>query len=150
MNTNKKVIPTKKDANSTILYQDHIIKVYKELNGEYSFDTGKYFTTDVTEAVAILMKSSNCDKSKIWNENFEVKHINPINTIYWLSGGDSFWKSPDLNISWNECFVDIVNKFQHRIYEASKRNKLSDIRKYFKKHLNLDTFYEYALSKGII
>lgn len=134
---------------SSVIYQEDSITVYKEFDGNY-FEIGEYFTHDVLEAVAILMRNPKWSKLKIWDYAFEIKNSNPINVIYWLSGGDTFWKNPELNKGWTEVLHDIMNKFENRVIEAGKNTKLTDIRKHFKNHLNLDSFYEFALSKEIL
>lgn len=149
MNTNKKSVEFKKFTTTTF-YKDDVITIFKGDDGYYCFEIGEYLTHDVLEAVAILMKNPKWSKLKIWDYKFESKSINPINVIYWLSGGDTFWKNPELNKGWTEVLPDITKKFEFRVFEAGKRTKLSDIRKYFKKHLNLDSFYEFVLSKEII
>jgi hypothetical protein len=149
MNANKKSIMMKKFMSPVIFYQDDVVTVYKDIEG-FSFEIGDLFTNDLLEAVAIMMRNSNWSGLKIWDYEFDSHTINPINCIYWLSGGDVFWKNPELNKGWSEILPDILNKFENKVFEASKRRKLSDIRKYFKKHLNLDSFYEFALSKDII
>ncbi len=148
MNSNKKSIELKKYT--SIVFENEEVKVSKGIEGIYYFEIGEFYTHDVLEAVAILMKNPKLKNSKIWDYKFESKNTNTINVIYWLSGGDIFWKSPELNKDWTEVLTDITNKFEFRVFEAGKKTKLSDIRKYFKKHLNLDTFYEFALSKHII
>lgn len=146
---NRKPVVLKKTVSPAVIYRDDVITVYKDIEG-FCFEIGELLTHDLLEVVAILMKNPKWDKLKIWDYNFDSNVINPINSIYWLSGGDVFWKSPDLNKGWSEVLPDIVKKFENKIFEASKKTKLSDIRKYFRKHLNLDSFYEFALSKEIL
>lgn len=150
MNTkSRKSVELKKTALTAVMYQEDIISVYKN-DDEICFEVGDFFTNDTLEFVAFLMRNPKYDKLKIWNCDYETKIVNPINIIYWLSGGDIFWKNPELNKEWSEIIPDILNRFENTVYGAFEITKISDIRKYFRNHLNFDSFYEFALSKDII
>jgi hypothetical protein len=135
------------------LWSDSFIKIDKEVD-EFYFEIGSEITTDLAEAVAILMKS----KSK-WDENFwnlEIKNLNyynisPGKALYWLSGGDKEWKEMEnYKKNWSECALDFQEEFGLRIISILRKSKtLKDIRSGFIKYLNLPILYEFALENEI-
>jgi hypothetical protein len=58
------------------------------------FEIGKELTTDIGEAVSILIRS--CDSSnQIWNIEIEIstENITPERSLFWLTGGDKEWRT---------------------------------------------------------
>lgn len=120
----------------------------------YSFQLGREITNDVGEAVAILMRMNILNK-EIWN--LEVKKedsetIIPAKSLYWLTGGYEEWNYlENYNTPWSECYLDFQEEFGFMIINIIKRSKkLSDIRDGFQKYLSLPTFYDFAISLGIV
>ena len=72
----------------------NFIKIDKE--GEhYYFEIGNHITTDLAEAVAIIMKYKSKSDSKFWDleiEEIDYYNITPEKSLYWLSGGEFEWK----------------------------------------------------------
>jgi hypothetical protein len=144
---------TLKKLRNDVLFQNNEIIITKEFNGELTFKIGKHYTSDILEAVAILMRNPRWSNLDFWNFKVDIEESNlsSINCLYWLSGAEDFWNHPDCNVEWNNAYPMLVSKFDAKLQAISKQRKsLKDIRKSFIKHFNLDTFYEFALNKGII
>lgn len=120
---------------------------------EYFFEIGAETTTDVAEAVSILMRTVNWNDS-IWKTevNEEMKTITPEKALYWLSGGKSEWNTLNhYKNPWYEYYLDFQEEFGFLIVNIVNRSKtLLDIREKFNKYLNLPIIYNYALSKNMI
>jgi hypothetical protein len=139
--------------NDELLYVSNIIRISKESNGDLFFEIGTEITTDISEAVSILMKN-DVRSSEIWE--FEVDKINlsidPEKSLYWLTGGHKEWRNlENYNRPWSQCYLDYQEEFGSLISNIIKRSKkLKDIRDGFQKYLNLPNLYEFALSKKFI
>lgn len=140
------------EINGRILFEDNITKIIEELNGSLCFEIGREITTDVAEAVAIMMR--NKIKGDIWNMTFkyEFNNISPVKSLYWLSGGDNEWiMLQNYNSNWTECSMIFQEEFGLEILNIIKKSKtLGDIRNKFMKHLNLPVLYEFALSQDLL
>ena len=135
------------------LYEDNIIRINKEGN-DYFFEIGKEVTSDVAEAVTILMRKTEWN-DPIWD--FELKgvlleEISPEKSLFWLTGGNSEWRTLDhYNRPWCDCYLDFQEEFGILVINIIKRSKkLKDIRDNFVKHLNLSILYDFAISKNMI
>jgi hypothetical protein len=136
-----------------IIFKDDTRKISIEGN-EWFFEIGKELTTDITEAVSILMRE--CDNNdQVWD--IEIKKINtsditPEKCLYWLTGGHKEWKSlENYNKPWCDCYLDFQEEFGLVILNAIRlSNTLGDIRSYFIDNLNLPVLYDFALSKNLI
>ena len=148
---NKKSYPKPKVVD-TVIFESDSVTIYLERNETYGFDiNNKLFTNDILEAVSYLMKFPNLQNEDFWqftiNENM-LYHINPMNTVYWLSGGDEFWDNWEYN--WVEN-IDLYSiKWEKKIISLKNVKTLSDIRDFIQTNFNLDEFYEFALSKQIV
>jgi uncharacterized ferritin-like protein (DUF455 family) len=73
-----------------VIYNDNKIKISREGN-EWFFEIGKELTTDLAEAVSILIRKY--DKTNpIWNielREIDIDSITPEKSLYWLTGGDA-------------------------------------------------------------
>ncbi len=140
------------NVGNKMIYSNDIIKISKEGN-EWFFEIGSELTTDIAEAVSILMR--RCDSNhKIWD--IEIKDINtneisPMKSLFWLSGGPSEWKAlENYRRPWCDCYIDFQEEFGIAIVTMVEDSKtLGEIRKKFIKYLNLPTIYEFALSREI-
>lgn len=147
----KKVALKTKRAND--VYNDDIIKVSKDGNG-YFFEIGKEMSTDIAEAVTIMMREIEYN-DPIWNiqlNDIILEDITPEKALFWLSGGNEEWKTLEhYNKPWCDCYLDFQEEFGFLIINIIKRSKkLKDIRDNFIKYLNLPTLYDYAVSKNMI
>jgi hypothetical protein len=76
------------------------------------FEIGKELTTDIGEAVSILI---SCDSSnQIWN--IEIGEISTENiterSLFWLTGGDKEWRTMEYyNTPWCDCYLDFQTEF---------------------------------------
>ena len=134
-------------------WSDNFIKIDKE-GDQYYFEIGSEVTTDISEAVAIMMTYQNKDINKFWEleiKDIDYYNIRPELAIYWLSGGDYEWKiMNNYKKNWNDCFLDFQEEFGITIISILKKSKtMGDVRNGFLKHLNLPAIYEFALKKGI-
>lgn len=120
---------------------------------EYFFEIGTETTTDLAEAVSILMRTVNWDDS-IWKTEVteEMKNVTPEKALYWLSGGKTEWNNLNhYKNPWCEYYLDFQEEFGFLIVNIVNRSKiLLDIREEFNKYLNLPIIYNYALSKNMI
>lgn len=134
--------------NNTLVFGSNVVKITKEPTNELFFEIRNEVTTDLAEAVSIMMK---LDIKDVWN--IEVDHntaIDPEKCLYWLSGGNKEWSLLEhYNKPWVECYLDFQEEFGFMVIEIIKRSKtLRDIRNGFNKYLNLPTLYDFAISKG--
>lgn len=120
---------------------------------EYFFEIGAETTIDVAEAVSILMRTITWNDS-IWKTevNEEMKTITPEKALYWLSGGKNEWNTLNhYKNPWCEYYLYFQEEFGFLIVNIVNRAKtLLDIREEFNRYLNLETLYNYALSKNMI
>ena len=139
---------------SNDLYSDNTIRISKEQN-EYYFEIGKEITTDIAEAVSMLMRQKDNWNNSFWN--LEVKDIcyqdiSPEKSLFWLTGGYSEWRTLEhYNKPWCDCYLDFQEEFGIIIINSIRRSKtLRDIRNNFIKYLNLPILYDFAINKNMI
>jgi len=137
------------------LVGDDVVKISEGVSNCLFFEVGNHLTTDVCEAVAIMMRNKIDDKNfwnKKINEDLDLDNIEIRHCLYWLSGGDDEWKKREFyKRPWNECDLLFQEEFGITVQVIVKKAKtISDIRSGFMKFLNLTTFYEFALSKNLI
>jgi len=123
------------------------------LNNKHFFEIGESVTTDIAEAVAIMMRLNVISK-EAWNTKInkdDLYNTKPENALYWLSGGDEEWMIEDnYTKNWHECYLDFQEEFGLTVIEIiEKAETLDDVRKGFIKYINLNILYEFALRKGI-
>ena len=130
-----------------------VIRITKNESGEIFYEIEDYVTQDIAEAVAIMMRKPNIDKS-IWNREFnlDIESLDPRKCLYWLTGGDKEWiKLHNYKKTWLECDSYFANEYDFVVRWILKKSKnLGDIRDGFIEYLNLPTLYEFALTKNII
>jgi hypothetical protein len=135
----------------SVLFDTPGISIYEEWNGNYGFELhNKVFTNDVVEAVSYLMRFDKYDNESFWNleiSRTNLMYVNPINSLYWLSGGDDFWLHNERGLLWCEVYPLLLDKFSDVILNSVIGRKLGDVRDNIVKHLNLDEFYEFILYK---
>lgn len=135
------------------IFTDKTRKISIEGN-KWFFEIGKELTTDIAEAVSLLIR--DCDiNDQVWD--VEIKDINteditPEKSLYWLSGGYKEWKSlENYNRPWCDCYLDFQEEFGFSILNIVNRSKtLGDVRKHFIENLNLTVLYDFALSRNLI
>jgi hypothetical protein len=135
------------------IFTDKTRKISIEGN-KWFFEIGKELTTDIAEAVSLLVRE--CDSNdQIWE--VEIKDINtediaPEKSLYWLSGGYKEWKSlENYNRPWCDCYLEFQEEFGFTILNIVNRSKtLGDVREYFIENLNLPVLYDFALSKDLV
>lgn len=136
---------------SELIFSDEKIKINKQ-GKTFIFEIGKEITSDIGEAVAIMMNTLG-DEHKIWNFEFEItEEITPEKSLYWLTGGDIEWKTlENYENPWSESYLYFQEEFGLSIVNILKKTKkLNDIKEGFKKNINLPTIYEFALSKKLL
>jgi hypothetical protein len=142
-----------KNNNVRILTESNFVRISEEVNGELFFEIGNEITTDVAEAVSIMMRNPNLDES-IWRKELllDFSTVKPRRSLYWLSGGDNEWVTlQNYNRPWSECDLEYQEEFGHMIMSILKKSKtLEDIKNGFIRYLNLPVLYEFALSQGYI
>lgn len=135
------------------IYNRGIVRVSKE-EDEYFFEIGKELTSDVAEAVAILMRKVDFNEA-VWNlevSNIVLENITPERCLFWLTGGYSEWRTlENYNKPWCDCYLDFQEEFGYLILNIIKRSKtLKDVRENFLKYLNLPILYDFAINKNMI
>ncbi len=137
---------------SEILFSDEKIKISKS-NKTTIFEIGKETTTDISEAVCLMMNKLD-NNHEIWNTTIEFnsEEIQPERSFYWLTGGHLEWKSLENFIKpWSECYLIFQEEFGLSLINILKKSKnLGEIKRGIRKSLNLPLLYEFALSKNLI
>jgi hypothetical protein len=135
------------------VYNDNIVRVSREQN-EYFFEIGKELTTDVAEAVSMLMRQKEMWNSPLWDleiEDISYQDISPEKSLFWLTGGYSEWRTLEhYNKPWCDCYLDFQEEFGILIVNIVKRSKkLKDIRNNFIKYLGLPVLYDFAIKNDM-
>lgn len=137
------------------ILNQNTVRITKEAN-EYYFEIGTELTTDVAEAVSILMRKTDWN-DPIWNTEIKKEMtiedvITPEKSLFWLSGGYSEWRTLNhYNKPWCECYLEFQEEFGFIIVNIVKKAKtLLDIRDGFQRYLNLPTLYDFAISKKMV
>lgn len=137
-----------------ILYDEPGILIYEEYDGRYGFEIhNKIFTNDITEAVSYLLKFDRYDNESFWDlpiNKLSLIQIDPIKSIYWLSGGDDFWSSNKWDLDWVSHSKYLEEAFKTEIISSVIGNDLKDVKNNITEKLNLNCFYEYFLEKKMI
>jgi hypothetical protein len=133
-------------------WSDNLVKIDKE-GDQYYFEIGSDITTDLAEAVAIMMMKYK-NNGKFWDleiKDIDYYNITPEKSLYWLSGGDTEWQlMNNYKKSWMECSLEYQEEFGLRVISILKKSKtMKDIKNGFLKYLNLPILYEFALEKEI-
>ena len=142
-----------KEIGTKIIYDNNTIIISREGN-EWFFEIGKELTTDLGEAVSLLLR--NCDASdQVWKteiKEMNIDNISPEKSLYWLTGGEKEWKTLEhYNRPWCDCYLDFQEEFGLLVISIIKRSKtLEDMRKHFIEYLNLPVLYDFALSKKFL
>jgi hypothetical protein len=139
--------------NVRVLTESSFVRISKEVNGQLFFEVGNEITTDVAEAVSIMMRIPNLDET-IWEKELPMDFdtVEPRRALYWLSGGDNEWVAlQNYNRPWSQCDIEYQEEFGFMVMSILKKSKkLKDIKQGFIRYLNLPTLYEFALSQGYI
>lgn len=158
----KRIALEKQEAKEILNQQD--LMVLKKGNSfkfikddvEHFFEIGvDMITTDVAEAVAILMRTNDIN-DPIWETIIDNKmlenDINPQKALYWLTGGDEEWMSlKHYNKHWYECNNTFIEEFGDKVINAVDCSKtLKEIRDTFNQQINLPLIYECALNNKLI
>ena len=142
-----------KSVGKNDVYNSGIVRVTKE-EGTYFFEIGSELTSDVAEAVALLMRKVDWNDS-LWDmeiEDAKTDEITPEKALFWLTGGYAEWRTlENYNKPWCDCYLDFQEEFGMLIFNIAKRNKkLRDIRNNYYKYLSLPILYDFAISKKMI
>ena len=128
--------------------------VIKKEGNEWFFEIGKEMTNDLSEAVTIMMRVCKPDDSALDIEinSTNTENITPEKSLFWLTGGTHEWRNlENYNRPWCDCYLDFQEEFGFMIIKIIKDSKkLSDIRDYFSKYLNLPILYDFAISKSFV
>lgn len=138
---------------SNVVYSNDRVKVIK-YSDEYFFEIGKEMTSDLGEAVCILMRNFDFNH-EIWNmeiNEIDYEKIVPEKSLFWLSGGYSEWTILEhYRQPWQDCYLDFQEEFGFIIINTIKKyKKLSEIRNSFIKNLNLPVLYDFAISRNLV
>lgn len=150
----KKRRPDDMDRSVNIYTDDKKFIKIDIADGLYTFEIGNEITSDLSEAVSIMIRKIDFD-DPIWDldvKNFEIENIKPDKCLFWLSGGYSEWRTLEhYKTPWFDCYHEYENKFGGIVLNILKRSKkLKDIRNKMLKHLSLPILYDFALSKNLV
>jgi hypothetical protein len=141
-------------ANGLIVGKDQNDKLHVDCNrAEIGYDL---HTSDILEATAALMHSkalwSNKDLWSIRVSENDLYESDPVNALYWLSGGDSEWVDGfRYKHKWSEVVDVYANKFEEDLFGyVSNCSSLGDIRSIYCSEFKLRYFYEFALANDFI
>lgn len=130
------------------------LKITKVAKDETLFEFGDIITTDLAEAIAIMLTLKENVNETIWKTKVteNIDKIEPRRALYWLSGGDVEWLTlENYRKNWVECEWDFQEKFGFMLIDILKKSQTyGDIRKAFVKKLNLATLYDFALYKNFV
>ena len=76
------------------VYNNGIVRVTKE-EDSYFFEIGNELTSDISEAVALLMRKVDWNDG-IWDmelEDINTDNITPEKSLFWLTGGYTEWRT---------------------------------------------------------
>lgn len=138
--------------NINFLFKSNVVKITKEQNQELFFEIKNEITSDVAEAVSIML-ILNLKSKDIWDIEINKNlNIDTSKCLYWLSGGNKEWIMLD---NYKGTWVDYHSIFQgefdliiNDIINNAKN--LGEIRNGFIKHLNLPIIYEFAIANNLI
>ena len=136
-----------------VIFSSNRIRVSKEINGELYFEIENELTSDLSEAVAMVMNFGITDKEFLETTfNVNINNISPDKTLYWLSGGDKEWVTKNhYSKAWSDVYLSYQEEFGLMIINIIKKSKtLGDVMNGFTKYLNLSTLYEFSLEKGYL
>jgi hypothetical protein len=119
------------------------------------FEIGDQITTDVAEAVSIMITSGIDENDAIWGveiKDIDLTNIIPEKSLFWLTGGYKEWDSMiNYKTTWFNCYLDFQEEFGFLVVNAVKKHKkLYDIRNYLLRYLNLPVLYDFAISRNLI
>lgn len=140
-------------SSTKLLENPKDFKITKISDNETMFEFGEIITTDLAEAISIMIKKQDCINNGFWktkiSETFDK--IEPRRALYWLSGGDVEWITlENYKKNWFECEWNFQEEFGMTLMNILQKSKTyDDVRKGFIKKLNLTTLYEFALKKDI-
>lgn len=142
-----------KSVGKNDVYNNGIVRVTKE-EGTYFFEIGNELTSDIAEAVALLMRKLDWN-DELWNlqlDDVNIDFITPEKSLFWLTGGYTEWRTlENYNKPWCDCYLDFQEEFGMIIINIIKRSKkFKDVRDNFNKYLDLPTLYDFAISKNMI
>jgi hypothetical protein len=140
-------------SESDLIFFNGKVLIQKNIDN-YSFEIGREITSDLAEAVSILIRMDITDE-EIWNmeiKNINLENIVPAKCLYWLTGGYEEWNNlENYKTPWSECYLDFQEEFGFLIINILKKSKkLSDIKDGFIKYLNLPIIYDFAISLDIV
>lgn len=142
------------EYDENFLNRHDYVSITTEVSGETFYEIGNQITTDVAEAVAIMMRSSIKDDSVWENEVMKnsIEEVCPEKCLYWLTGGHKEWRNPEnFKKSWSECNLIFQEEFGFMVIRILKRSKkLKDVKEGFRKYLNLPILYDFAISQDLV
>jgi hypothetical protein len=125
---------------------------FTKMDEKIIYQINDFFTTDIAEAVSILMFKVHED-DEVWQTKVtQINNIQPSKCLYWLTGGDIEWnRLNNFNERWSDCYKIFESEFGEIIIDiVNNSNTLGDIKRGLKERVNLLTIYEFSLATKII
>jgi hypothetical protein len=141
-----------KELSEMVSIKDKVI-ISKDKDGWF-FEVGKEITSDIAEAVVILMRDFSWNHD-IWEtevDKIKIENITPEKSLFWLTGGYKEWRSLEhYNRPWCDCYLEFQEEFGFLIINIVKKaKKMGDIRDGFMRYLNLPILYDFAVGKDLV
>ena len=148
----KKKVLLRNELSEGVFNEDRVI--ISNFGDELIFEIGNEITSDVAEAVSILMRRLDYN-DVIWKtelKNIVVENITPEKSLFWLTGGYKEWdRLENYKKSWVDCYLDFQEEFGFLVIRSVRRAKtLKDIRDSFLRYLNLPVLYDFAVSRDLV
>jgi hypothetical protein len=148
----KKKVLLRNELSQVVFNKNRV--VISNFKDEWIFEIGDEITSDIAEAVSILMRRVDFVDS-IWKTELKdivLENITPEKSLFWLTGGYKEWENlENYTKPWYDCYLEFQEEFGFIIINIVKRAKtLRDIRDGFLKYLNLPVLYDFALSKDLV
>ncbi len=137
-----------------VIFENNIIKISREHDGIHYYEIGSEITTDIIEAVSILIRLKNINNDTFWNleiPKIDIFDIDPEKCLFWLSGGkDEWFRNDNYKMTWMESHSLFRERFEDDIECIIRNSKtFKDIKNQITKKLNISIMYDFALSQGI-
>ena len=137
------------------IVESNTIKIIEESkNKQIFFEIGTEITSDIGEAVALMMVLNEDIDSFVWLRTFniDIELIDPRKSLYWLSGGDIEWITLlNYKLPWSECYTIFEKEFSEKLLNILKTaTTLKSIKDGFNKEINIFKVYECALRNGLV
>jgi hypothetical protein len=149
-NEKKKLINV--DANKIYNYYNESKLIVEKIDKSYSIEIdNKVFTTDPIEAISYVLRVNNYANEEFWNNKMiRTSNKNISDILYYLSGGDDFWKSKQPLKEWKDVVELFLDNYSTSVKKLYRCKTFKEIRNKIIKEYNLDIFYDFMIKNQLI